>query len=122
MLFLKNSLFKENLFIVLFKSLISSGLFINPSSLPILRNLFSGYDEGALVIVPPEDLYKGKNVDPSQQFKIAMNHVDFLTEIDIGSNSWVVGGNLSSTGKPLMAGDPHRGLDTPSVYYQNHIS
>tara|TARA_B100000676_G_scaffold304682_1_gene357378 strand:+ start:54 stop:2384 length:2331 start_codon:yes stop_codon:yes gene_type:complete len=86
-----------------------------------LRNLFSGYDEGALVIVPPEDLYKGKNIDPTKQFKIAMDHVDFLSEIDIGSNSWVVGGDLSSTGKPLMAGDPHRGLDTPSVYYQNHI-
>ena len=86
-----------------------------------LRNLFSGYEEGSLVIVPPEDLYKGKDVDPQEHFENALDHIDYISEIDIGSNSWVVGGELSSTGKPLMAGDPHRGLDTPSVYYQNHI-
>ena len=86
-----------------------------------LRNLFSGYEEGSLVIVPPEDLYKGKDVDPQEHFENALGHIDYISEIDIGSNSWVVGGELSSTGKPLMAGDPHRGLDTPSVYYQNHI-
>ena len=86
-----------------------------------LRNLFSGYEEGSLVIVPPEDLYKGKDVNPQEHFENALDHIDYISEIDIGSNSWVVGGELSSTGKPLMAGDPHRGLDTPSVYYQNHI-
>lgn len=86
-----------------------------------LRNLFTGYEEGSLVIVPPEDLYAGKDVDPNEHFEKALDHIDYISEIDIGSNSWVVGGELSSTGKPLMAGDPHRGLDTPSVYYQNHI-
>jgi penicillin amidase len=86
-----------------------------------LRNLFTGYEEGSLVIVPPEDLYVGKDVDPKEHFEKALEHIDYISEIDIGSNSWVVGGELSSTGKPLMAGDPHRGLDTPSVYYQNHI-
>ena len=31
-------------------------------------------------------------------------------------------GGKTETGKPLLAGDPHRGLDTPNVYYQNHVA
>ncbi|MDH6236152.1 penicillin acylase family protein [Cryobacterium sp. CG_9.6] len=37
---------------------------------------------------------------------------------DIGSNSWVVAGNLTDTGKPLLANDPHLGPALPSVWYQ----
>jgi penicillin amidase len=42
-------------------------------------------------------------------------------EIDAGSNAWVVGGHWTTSGLPLVAGDSHRGLDTPSVYYQIHL-
>ena len=43
-------------------------------------------------------------------------------EIDAGSNAWVVGGHWTTTGMPLVAGDSHRGLDTPSVYYQVYLA
>ncbi|UJP09483.1 penicillin acylase family protein [Microbacterium sp. KUDC0406] len=36
----------------------------------------------------------------------------------IGSNSWVVSGQLTETGKPLLANDPHLGAALPSVWYQ----
>jgi penicillin G amidase len=36
----------------------------------------------------------------------------------VGSNSWVVSGNLSATGKPLLANDPHLGIGMPSIWYQ----
>jgi len=36
----------------------------------------------------------------------------------IGSNSWVVGGGRTATGKPLLANDPHLGPVMPSVWYQ----
>ena len=39
-----------------------------------------------------------------------------------GSNSWVVDGTRSSTGKPLLANDPHLGLTAPSVWYLVHLS
>ncbi|MGE5276009.1 MAG: penicillin acylase family protein [Acidobacteriota bacterium] len=35
----------------------------------------------------------------------------------IGSNSWVVAGSRTKSGKPLLANDPHLGLRTPSVWY-----
>ena len=39
-----------------------------------------------------------------------------------GSNSWVVDGTRSVTGKPLLANDPHLGLTAPSVWYLAHLS
>ncbi|MEV1022232.1 penicillin acylase family protein [Streptomyces sp. NPDC050264] len=36
----------------------------------------------------------------------------------IGSNSWVVSGNHTITGKPLLANDPHLAPQLPSVWYQ----
>ncbi|MBM3957345.1 MAG: penicillin acylase family protein, partial [Gemmatimonadetes bacterium] len=37
-------------------------------------------------------------------------------------NAWVVSGERTDSGLPLVAGDSHRPLDTPSVYYQVHIA
>ena len=37
---------------------------------------------------------------------------------EVGSNSWVVSGNLTTTGKPLLANDPHLGIAMPSIWYQ----
>lgn len=36
----------------------------------------------------------------------------------IGSNSWVVSGNHTITGKPLLANDPHLSPQLPSTWYQ----
>ncbi|MEU8268849.1 penicillin acylase family protein [Sphaerisporangium sp. NPDC049002] len=36
----------------------------------------------------------------------------------IGSNSWVVSGAHTDTGKPLLANDPHLGPRIPSIWYQ----
>jgi penicillin amidase len=39
-----------------------------------------------------------------------------------GSNAWVVSGHRTASGKPLLAGDPHIGFATPSVWYEAHLS
>lgn len=39
-----------------------------------------------------------------------------------GSNNWALSGGRTASGRPLLAGDPHRPLDTPNCYYQNHIA
>lgn len=36
----------------------------------------------------------------------------------IGSNSWVVSGRYTTTGKPLLANDPHLAPQLPSLWYQ----
>ncbi len=38
-----------------------------------------------------------------------------------GSNNWVVNGQHSATGQPLLANDPHLSIAMPSVWYENHL-
>jgi penicillin G amidase len=40
----------------------------------------------------------------------------------IGSNDWVIGGSRTTTGKPIVANDPHLGAQIPSIWYLAHIT
>jgi penicillin G amidase len=40
----------------------------------------------------------------------------------MGSNDWVVSGARTSTGKPLLANDPHLALSAPALWYFAHLS
>jgi penicillin amidase len=42
-------------------------------------------------------------------------------EMNLGSNNWVVRGKLTSTGHPMMANDPHRSQQIPSLRYWVHL-
>lgn len=39
----------------------------------------------------------------------------------IGSNSWVVSGKYTDTGKPLLANDPHLSASMPSIWHQVNL-
>ncbi len=94
--------------------------------------LFPGYEPGHLLILPPGATAGGAldtGLKELAEGAAALNH---LSEMDAGSNSWVVAGEPAgepgsagcgtATGKPILAGDSHRGLDTPNAYYQNRIA
>ena len=36
----------------------------------------------------------------------------------IGSNNWVISGSKTNTGKPILANDPHLGVQMPSIWYE----
>ena len=36
----------------------------------------------------------------------------------IGSNNWVVSGTMTDTGAPILANDPHLGIQMPSIWYE----
>jgi penicillin amidase len=38
-----------------------------------------------------------------------------------GSNWWIVSGERTASGFPVLANDPHLGLDTPAVFYEAHL-
>jgi penicillin amidase len=38
--------------------------------------------------------------------------------VDIGSNNWVIAGSRTATGMPILANDPHLGIQMPSIWYQ----
>ena len=39
-----------------------------------------------------------------------------------GSNNWVVGPSRTASGRPLLAGDPHRQFEMPGMYVQTHLA
>jgi penicillin amidase len=43
-------------------------------------------------------------------------------ELAGGSNNWALGPQRTATGRPLLAGDPHRLLEMPSMYAQAHLA
>jgi len=58
------------------------------------------------------------------QIALASSQAQELAGVPLfeGSNAWVVSGQRSSSGKPLLAGDPHIGFSIPSVWYEAHLS
>ena len=45
----------------------------------------------------------------------------YLGQPGLGSNNWVVDGTRTASGKPLLANDPHLGVQNPSFWYINHL-
>lgn len=39
----------------------------------------------------------------------------------VGSNSWAVSGEHTESGMPLLANDPHLGIQMPSIWYENGL-
>lgn len=78
------------------------------------KELFIEYPEDARSIIEA-NLKSPVQVDG--QF-----NVDLLPHEFNGSNNWVVAGEKTASGFPLLADDPHLGLSTPSVWYQMHLT
>ncbi len=61
---------------------------------------------------------------PNMSFDTVARNVSLLDGLlgklgdGIGSNSWVISGNLTTTGMPILANDPHLGIQMPSIWYQ----
>jgi penicillin amidase len=47
---------------------------------------------------------------------------DVISTEGIGSNNWVLAGSRTQSGKPLLANDPHLGIQMPSIWYEIHLS
>lgn len=77
------------------------------------KELFIKYPEEAPSII---EANKETPVQVAGQF-----NVDLLPHEFNGSNNWVVAGEKTASGFPLLADDPHLGLDTPSIWYQMHL-
>jgi penicillin G amidase len=76
-------------------------------------DLFPSYPEDAPAIL--SDIGEVQ-VDMEQSFAGAVIPPEFN-----GSNNWVVSGEKTASGKPLLADDPHLSLGTPSIWYQMHL-
>ena len=85
--------------------------------------LLKGLPPGGLVIVPPGGTYQGPVLNGLEELSRNLESIRWLQDDpDSGSNNWAVHGSRTASGKPFLAGDSHRPLDTPNCYYQNHIA
>ncbi len=83
--------------------------------------LSPGYQQGNLLTVPPGERYSGPLLNAVDQLRTVVETAGMLNDIDGGSNGWAVSGDRTESGLPLVAGDSHRGLEAPNVYYQVHL-
>ncbi len=68
----------------------------------------------------------GDNLENSNPEKSIVNSSDPFAILatlqqastSLGSNNWVISGQRSATGKPILANDPHLNLQIPSVWYE----
>ena len=86
------------------------------------KPLFRGYPDAGLVAVPPGEIYGPSERKGLDDLAALVGEVSWLDAAAGGSNAWVVSGSRTASGLPLVAGDSHRALDTPNVYYQVHIN
>ncbi len=48
----------------------------------------------------------------------SFEHVSFAS----GSNNWAIDGQHTDNGRPIIANDPHQGLQSPSLMYAQHLN
>ncbi|HSJ39201.1 MAG TPA: penicillin acylase family protein [Planococcus sp. (in: firmicutes)] len=78
------------------------------------RELFITYPENAPAVL---EANKKQPVTVAGAFDASVVPHEFN-----GSNNWVVSGEKTASGMPLLADDPHLGLSTPSIWYQMHLT
>ncbi|AKD25027.1 Protein related to penicillin acylase [Polynucleobacter duraquae] len=68
----------------------------------------------------PNPLVRDQKSKKLPATELAINEVPGGKE-GIGSNNWALNGKLTSSGKPLLANDPHLGLSAPAIWYVAHL-
>jgi penicillin amidase len=74
----------------------------------------------------PPDYLDGRAVAALRDWRRRIDDVPLLApaldpEGENGSNEWGVAASVSASGRPMIANDPHLGLDTPSTFYPIHL-
>jgi len=80
----------------------------------MIQEFFPPYPGEAQPKLPNlRELYRVLEKEPAQ--------VSALDSLGGASNSWVVSGARTLSGKPLLANDPHLGLSAPNIWYFAHL-
>lgn len=97
------------------------GRLINALGADEVIRLHDSEDRMVPLITGPPDLASpsSRAGDPAVESVLAA--MAQLAEPAAGSNAWALSGARTATGRPLIAGDPHRAIEAPSIYYQCHL-
>ncbi|MEZ4768715.1 MAG: penicillin acylase family protein [Caldilineales bacterium] len=81
-------------------------------------DLLPSYPAAGPYVIPPEVKSYSRLGGLSYGDATALRRLLKADAGDTGSNNWVVAGSHTTTGMPLLANDPHLGLQMPSVFYE----
>ncbi|HRN19538.1 MAG TPA: penicillin acylase family protein [Trueperaceae bacterium] len=83
----------------------------------MIAELWPGYDDAATVVVPEGAAEYLRDLDVTALLELAGPP----KPDGYGSNNWVLSGDVTAAGKPLLANDPHLSLQAPSLWYFAHL-
>lgn len=83
----------------------------------MIAELWPGYDDAATVVVPEGAAEYLRDLDVTALLELAGPP----KPDGYGSNNWVLSGDVTATGKPILANDPHLSLQAPSLWYFAHL-
>lgn len=93
---------------------------MGPAAVPCFR-LEGGRGDTPLIVPPGVRDAVGALVDAGLFDGADLAGLEPLGLQQSGSNAWAVHGSRTASGRPLVAGDPHRPFELPNVYYQVHL-
>jgi penicillin amidase len=82
-------------------------------------------DGGSEMFCLPPGLEKGPYRAALEDLRAGVEALMEVAAPDVtggGSNNWALAPERTATGRPLVAGDPHRVLEMPNMYYQTHMA
>jgi len=80
------------------------------------------YPADAPLIIPSEALgYQIPGIDRLLRQARQLRELLGAQGAGLGSNNWVIDGQKSATGMPLLANDMHLGIQMPSIWYEVHL-
>lgn len=93
------------------------------TDLPLFQSLTGAF------IVPPDErpnTQMARRARPVASPETRARIARFLREMEPfargASNNWAVAGRHTANGRPMIAGDPHQGLQSPSVFWAQHMN
>lgn len=86
----------------------------------LLETLEPRYPSANPVVLRPGEAFSGHGLKIAEQIAAAREAIGLGLQPG-GSNNWVVSGERSVTGKPLLAADPHLTATIPALFYEMQL-
>lgn len=92
----------------------------------LFNKLFPVRDPGYDPIIPAETIWDfapgGEMEDSIFNVNEVVANILTMPDPDNGSNNWAVSGSKTASGNAILAGDPHLGLNLPSIWFAMQLN
>ncbi len=91
-----------------------------------VNDLFPELPDKVEPVIPAGTRWRFQPVKPARPDgsfvpSVTRDLLPFQPDQENGSNNWAVAGSKTANGYPLLANDPHLGLNLPAIWYEIHL-